>query len=128
MHEIFVPKDTDVFVSILASNSNPDIWGPDSYEWKPERWLTSMPDAVIETHVPGVYSHLMTFLGGGRSCIGFKFSQLEMKVVLSLLVASFKFSPSNKEVVWKMTGIVTPTTVGNKTPTPELPLVVELVA
>ncbi|KAJ3516546.1 hypothetical protein NLJ89_g1046 [Agrocybe chaxingu] len=128
MREIFVPKDTDVFVSILASNTNPDIWGPDSYEWKPDRWLTSMPDAVIETHVPGVYSHLMTFLGGGRSCIGFKFSQLEMKVVLSLLIASFKFSPSNKEVVWKMTGIVTPTTAGNKTPTPELPLVVELMA
>ncbi|CAA7267174.1 unnamed protein product [Cyclocybe aegerita] len=127
MHEIIVPKDTDVFVSILSSNrnSNPEIWGPDSYEWKPERWLTSMPDAVVETRVPGVYSHL--WVPAVEPFLSLSNLQ-QIEVVLSVLIASFKFSPSNKEVVWKMTGIVTPTTAGNKTPTPELPLVVELVA
>ncbi|KAJ3504638.1 hypothetical protein NLJ89_g7834 [Agrocybe chaxingu] len=128
IHELFIPKHTEITLSILSSNTNPEIWGPDSYEWKPERWLTSMPDTVTAAHIPGVYSHLMTFLGGGRSCIGFKFAQLEMKVVLSLLISSFKFSPSSKEIVWQMTEIVTPTTAGNETPTPELPLVVELAA
>ncbi len=56
--EIFVPKGTDVIVSGFGANCNPDLWGPDSYEWKPERWLCSLPDSVIEAHIPGVYSHL----------------------------------------------------------------------
>ena len=58
MHEIFVPKDTPVFVSIQASNKNPDIWGPDADEWKPERWLAPLPDALGKAHVPGVYANL----------------------------------------------------------------------
>ncbi|KAF8968134.1 cytochrome P450 [Flammula alnicola] len=78
IHEIPVPKGTDVYVSILASNRNPELWGPDSYEWKPERWLKPLPEALLDARIPGVYSHLLTFIGGGRSCIGFKFSQLEM--------------------------------------------------
>ncbi|CAA7266052.1 unnamed protein product [Cyclocybe aegerita] len=108
INEIPVPKNTSICVSILASNRNPKLWGPDSYEWKPERWLNPLPQPLIDAHIPGVYSHLMTFLGGGRSCIGFKFSQLEMKVVLALLLDKLEFSPSDKSVVWHMTGIVTP--------------------
>ena len=30
--------------------------------------------------IVGIYSNLLTFLGGGRACIGFKFSQLEMSM------------------------------------------------
>jgi hypothetical protein len=56
--ELFVPKDTLIFASLLGSNTNPDLWGPDSYEWKPERWLTPVPDSVVEARIPGVYSHL----------------------------------------------------------------------
>ncbi|CAA7267173.1 unnamed protein product [Cyclocybe aegerita] len=128
IHEIPIPNNTNVIISILASNRNPEVWGPDSYDWKPGRWLQPLPDTVIQAHIPGIYSHLMTFLGGGRACIGFKFSQLEMKVVLSILVASFKFSPSDKEVLWKMNGIATPTTADNETVLPRLPLVVERAA
>ncbi|KAJ3510085.1 hypothetical protein NLJ89_g4875 [Agrocybe chaxingu] len=128
IHEIPIPNNTNVIISILASNRNPEVWGPDSYDWKPERWLQPLPDTVIQAHIPGIYSHLMTFLGGGRACIGFKFSQLEMKVVLSILVASFKFSPSDKEIMWKMNGIATPTTADNETVLPRLPLMVELAA
>ena len=58
MHEIFVPKDTPVFVSIQASNTNPDIWGPDAGEWKPERWLAALPESVADAKMPGVYSNL----------------------------------------------------------------------
>ncbi|KAF5313993.1 hypothetical protein D9611_006969 [Ephemerocybe angulata] len=108
--EIFIPKDTEVVVSILSCNRDPKIWGPDAAEWKPERWLSPLPDAIAEAKVPGVYSHLMTFLGGGRACIGFKFSQLEMKIVLSLLLQNFKFAPTDKKVVWQSNAIIQPTT------------------
>jgi cytochrome P450 len=60
MHEVLVPKGTKIFPSILSSNRNIDVWGSDSDEWKPERWMdaTGLPDSVVEAHIPGIYSHL----------------------------------------------------------------------
>lgn len=124
MHSIMIPKNTKVFISILNANRDPALWGPDAHEWKPERWLSPLPQAVTDAKVPGIYGNLMTFLGGGRSCIGFKFSQLEMKVVLCALIPKFRFSAS-KEIRWQMSGIVTPTVEGSLVP--QLPLNVELV-
>ncbi|RPD54880.1 cytochrome P450 [Lentinus tigrinus ALCF2SS1-7] len=105
MQEIPVQKGTVVVVGLLSSNQNKQVWGEDALEWKPERWLTPLPDSVAEAKIPGVYSNLMTFLGGGRACIGFKFSQLEMKVVLCLLLSKFTFTPSPKPIFWNLSGI-----------------------
>lgn len=58
MTEILIPNNTKVIVGMRASNTNPELWGPDSYEWKPERWLKPLPDSVIEAHLPGIYSNL----------------------------------------------------------------------
>ena len=87
MNEIPVPNNTNIIIAIYAANRNPEIWGPDSYDWKPERWLDPPPESVTKAHIPGVYSHLyvliafcngpgtnsfspsMTFLGGGRACM-----------------------------------------------------------
>ncbi|KAF5323100.1 hypothetical protein D9611_009211 [Ephemerocybe angulata] len=129
MHEVVVPKGTRIFISALASNRNPELWGSDSYEWKPERWLSPLPDALVNAKVPGVYSHLMTFLGGGRACIGFKFSELEMKLVLAVLIPKFRFAlEENKEIFWQMGTIVTPI-IDEKDGSlqPQLPLIVSAV-
>ncbi|GLB40488.1 putative cytochrome P450 family protein [Lyophyllum shimeji] len=125
MQSLLIPNDTKVFISILNANRDPTLWGPDASEWKPECWLSPLPEALRDAHIPGIYSHLMTFLGGGQACIGFKFSQLEMKVVLSTLVSQFRFSPSDKDIFWQMSGIVTPTVKGSSLLT-QLPLKVEL--
>ncbi|KAI4520759.1 cytochrome P450 [Schizophyllum commune Loenen D] len=106
MSDVFVPAHTPVLISALSANRNPELWGEDAAEWKPERWLKPLPQKVVDAHIPGVYSHLMTFLGGGRACIGFKFSQLEMKVVLVELLDAFVISPSSKKVHWRMSNIV----------------------
>ena len=58
MNEILIPNNTNVIISIYAANRNPEIWGPDSYEWKPERWLNPPPETVTDARIPGVYSHL----------------------------------------------------------------------
>lgn len=51
-------KHTPVFVGLISSNTSTDIWGPDANEWKPERWLSPLPDTVTESKVPGIYSNL----------------------------------------------------------------------
>ncbi|THU78506.1 cytochrome P450 [Dendrothele bispora CBS 962.96] len=126
--EVHIPNNTHVVISILNSNRNPAIWGPDAFEWKPERWLEPLPNEVLEARIPGIYSPLMTFNAGGRSCIGFKFSQLEMKTVLSMLIAKFEFEASDKEVFWQMNKIVTPSVEGLGGGTrPQMPLMVSRV-
>ncbi|KAI0754112.1 cytochrome P450 [Daedaleopsis nitida] len=120
MHEIVVPAGTAIVVGLLAANRNKALWGEDALEWKPERWLSPLPASVLDAKIPGVYANLMTFMGGGRACIGFKFSQLEMKTVLCSLLSKFTFAPSGKEIVWNLAGIRFPT-VGDG-PKPSLPL------
>lgn len=56
--EIFIPEDTTLFVGIRAINTDPLIWGPDAKEWKPERFLKSLPESVTDAKVPGVYANL----------------------------------------------------------------------
>ena len=61
MHEVVVPNGTTILISILNSNRDPAVWGPDACEWKPERWLSPLPDTVIDAPTPGAYSNLWVF-------------------------------------------------------------------
>ncbi|KAI0747034.1 cytochrome P450 [Daedaleopsis nitida] len=127
MHEVIVPRGVMVLVHLQASNKNKALWGEDADEWKPERWLgTSLPAVLEEARIPGVYSNLMTFSGGVRSCIGFKFSQLEMKVLLAIFLTSFSFelSDSDKPIVWNSSGVMYPT-MGEESTKPEMLLKVK---
>ncbi|KAJ4474910.1 cytochrome P450 [Lentinula aciculospora] len=124
IHELAVPSGTTIFVSIFNANRNANLWGQDANKWKPERWLSPLPESLVDARIPGTK---MTFIGGGRSCIGFKFSQLEMKVVISTLVETFPFSPSDKEsqIFWQMNGVTAP--VIGKDNHPQLPINISLV-
>ncbi|THV06955.1 hypothetical protein K435DRAFT_848633 [Dendrothele bispora CBS 962.96] len=55
---------------------------------RPERWGKE-PEAAHE--IPGVWSHLLTFIGGARACIGWRFSVVEMKAILFTLIRAFEF-------------------------------------
>lgn len=56
--EIPVPKDTAIVIGVRACNRNKALWGEDALEFKPERWLSPLPDAITKAHIPGVYSNL----------------------------------------------------------------------
>ncbi|KAI5116491.1 hypothetical protein M0805_000625 [Coniferiporia weirii] len=124
--EITVPKNTGIFISILGANLSTKIWGDDAEEWKPERWLKPLPESVSEAHLPGVYSQMMTFIGGGRACIGFKFSEMEMKMVLSVLLEKFVFEPG-PDLDWEFSVISFPIPKDTTDRMPRLPLKVSLV-
>ncbi|KAG8745688.1 hypothetical protein FRC11_013005 [Ceratobasidium sp. 423] len=86
---ISVQKGDMIRIPILTLHNMKEIWGEDAGEFKPERW-GNLPEAVKE--MPGVWGHLMTFIHGQRSCIGFRFSIIEMKALLYTLVRSIEFS------------------------------------
>ncbi|KAB5588790.1 Cytochrome P450 family protein [Ceratobasidium theobromae] len=86
--EIRVKKGDAIIIPMLALNRAKDVWGEDAMEFRPERW-DNLPHAVKD--MPGVWSHIMTFLHGPHACIGYRFSVVEMKVLLYSLVRAFEF-------------------------------------
>ncbi|CAE6536421.1 unnamed protein product [Rhizoctonia solani] len=128
--EIPVKKGTNIYLSILAANRDKQTWGEDADQFKPSRWLDELPLAVRESKNPGVYSSTMTFLGGPRACIGFKFSQLEMKIVLAKLIKAFKFELGEHQIGWGSDGITKPYITyadGTKSPSHTMPMKVSIV-
>ncbi|VDB91029.1 unnamed protein product [Peniophora sp. CBMAI 1063] len=121
--ELLVEAGTFIVIGATAVNRDPLIWGPTSEQWIPERWLDPLPKSVTDAHLPSVYGNLMSFMGGGRSCIGFKFAEAEIKVVLHVLISRFKFEPpASADIQWCMYNFATPTVDGK----PSLPLKVTM--
>ncbi|KZT70365.1 cytochrome P450 [Daedalea quercina L-15889] len=76
--ELTVSAGTEAVIGTLGCHTSKALWGEDALEWKPERWLSPLPESIAEAGMPGVTSHLMSFFGGKRACIGFKFAEMEM--------------------------------------------------
>jgi cytochrome P450 len=68
---------TQLAASILLVQYDPELYPPDPHAFRPERFLEGAPEAY--TWVP--------FGGGVRRCLGAAFAQLEMKVVISKILA-----------------------------------------
>ncbi|KAF5371664.1 hypothetical protein D9758_003587 [Tetrapyrgos nigripes] len=127
-----VPKGTTLFVGIANANliASKAVWKYDAEEWKPERWMKDFNESdgleneILESNeqrwkgmkLPGIYHGMLSFYGGGRSCIGYKFAQIEMKILLITLLSKFKFGPAPKiseddsasEIVWNLSQIISP--------------------
>ncbi|KAJ7879689.1 cytochrome P450 [Mycena leptocephala] len=83
-----IPKGQEIYLPLLAVNTDKALWGEDAAEFKPERW-DHLPEAVKA--IPSVWSHLMTFFAGPHNCIGFRFSVAEQKALLFTLIRAFEF-------------------------------------
>ncbi|KAF9527856.1 cytochrome P450 [Crepidotus variabilis] len=80
LSSVTVPKGTILFVGIATANRLETIWGSDAKEWKPERWLSDTSPMAQDPSLklPGIYHGMLSFFGGGRACVGYKFAQLEI--------------------------------------------------
>ncbi|QRV78471.1 cytochrome P450 family protein [Ceratobasidium sp. AG-Ba] len=128
-----VKAGTRIVTSLHMANRYGKIWGERADEFWPDRWIGSKLDEVTEsgTHLPGVYSAMMSFGAGSSSCIGFKFALLEIKVMVAVMVKSFKFEPSqHNPSQWETVGVQFPFLKSDPTGierNPKLPLrVIEL--
>ncbi|KAJ6533502.1 cytochrome P450 [Mycena capillaripes] len=89
VHETLrVTKGQTILIPIEAMNRDKAIWGADAAEFIPERWEAETP---ISNSIPGIWGHMLTFIGGPRACIGYRFSLVEMKALLFTLVRAFEF-------------------------------------
>jgi cytochrome P450 len=79
-----VPAGTVIYVLANAINRLPMYWGPTADEFNPDRW-----DKLPETYTTNAF---MTFLQGPRGCVGRKFAETEMKVLLCCLLSWFEFA------------------------------------
>ncbi|KAI9062669.1 cytochrome P450 [Trametes sanguinea] len=118
-----VAKGDVILIPIKALNRLESLWGPDAHEFRPERWETP-PDAI--SCIPGVWGHILSFLGGPRACIGYRFSIVEMKALLYALVRAFEFELAvAPEDIKKTPGIVQrPALRDDPTGTAQMPLIV----
>ena len=109
--------------------------------FRPDRW-DAVPDAA--NAIPGVWSHLFSFLGGPHNCIGWRFSLAEcvihslsfypifvltcrtscrMKCLLYTLIRTFEFelAVSPEELTVGRTAVQRPTLISDPTK-PQLPM------
>lgn len=91
IHELEIPKGIKIMTSVGAYNRNKEIFGQDAHLFNPERWLNA---GVNKTSSVGVLGNLLTFSGGVRSCIGWKFAMLELQAFTFELVGSFEYMPT----------------------------------
>ncbi|KAK2463019.1 hypothetical protein APHAL10511_004674 [Amanita phalloides] len=88
LSSISLKKGQVVIIPLSAIHKDKSIWGEDALDFRPERW-ECLPESV--NAIPGIWSHLLSFWGGPRSCIGFRFAITEMKALVFTLVRAFEF-------------------------------------
>lgn len=96
-----VPGGTIVYVLANAINHLPAYWGKDADTFNPDRW-----DNLPESWTNNAF---MTFLQGPRGCIGRKFAETEMKVLLCALLSIYEFERDESTPdpeAWKMWRLV----------------------
>eukprot|EP00598_Pedospumella_elongata_P007499 CAMPEP_0184967488 /NCGR_PEP_ID=MMETSP1098-20130426/849_1 /TAXON_ID=89044 /ORGANISM="Spumella elongata, Strain CCAP 955/1" /LENGTH=438 /DNA_ID=CAMNT_0027488957 /DNA_START=237 /DNA_END=1553 /DNA_ORIENTATION=+ len=80
-----IPKGNTFMVNMQGVHHNPEFW-PEPLVYKPERFF--------EPWAPYTF---LPFVEGPRMCLGQFLSLLESKIVLSILLSTYKFEVTNKE-------------------------------
>ncbi|KAJ7650920.1 cytochrome P450 [Roridomyces roridus] len=89
LSQLPVKKGQAIMIAIASYHRLEALWGEDAHEFNPSRWLDGNP---CKGNALGPYGHLLSFLGGPRVCLGWRFGVLEAQVILSELIASFDFT------------------------------------
>lgn len=86
---IEIPCGMIIQANVWDIHYNPNIWGDDPQQFKPERFS-------IEEKRKRHPMAWLPFGGGPRTCVGLRLAQLEGKMAIIKLFKKFNFYPSNK--------------------------------
>ncbi|KAM7521956.1 hypothetical protein LguiA_011858 [Lonicera macranthoides] len=90
--DINVPQGVNLWTLVTALHTDPENWGPDSYNFNPERFANGITGAC---KLPHLY---MPFGVGPRVCLGQNLATVELKILISLILSNFSFTLSPKYV------------------------------
>lgn len=111
IYEIPIKAGQTIHIPTVAINRLASVWG-DGDAFRPERWIEKKnlpgPD-----HLPGTWSHILTFLTGPRSCLGYRLAIFEMKVLLISYIRQFHIEPAG-EIETRMSATIQPRVVGRQ--------------
>ncbi len=80
---IVLPKKTQVVTLFKIMHNDPEIWGSDAHEFKPERFMNE----TLYDKVPrSAYS---PFASGPRNCVGKRLAEIEILLTLSSIVKNY---------------------------------------
>ncbi|KAJ8480420.1 hypothetical protein OPV22_024147 [Ensete ventricosum] len=88
LRDIHIPKGITISTPIASLHHDPEYWGSDTDEFKPNRFSRGIAGACRSPHA------YIPFGSGTRTCAGQNFAMVELKVILSLLLSKFVFSVS----------------------------------
>ncbi|ESK90192.1 cytochrome p450 [Moniliophthora roreri MCA 2997] len=121
--EVPVQAGQRILVDIGVYNRLEAVWGPDANEWNPSRFLDN--SAPMKSVSVGMTANLLTFSGGSKGCIGWRFALMELHALLAGLLEQFHFSlPADVEIRSAQLGLTVPIVGGKENEGPMLPLVV----
>ncbi|RDB25147.1 hypothetical protein Hypma_007406 [Hypsizygus marmoreus] len=128
INELPIPKGQKIITSINGYNRRKDIFGEDAHTFNPERWLHS--GGVKKSASVGVMGNIMTFSGGIRACIGWRFAVVELQAFLVELVGGFEFSltPDAQKIRRESASVMVPTVEGEVEKGVQMPLRVRVAA
>ncbi|KAL4249351.1 cytochrome P450 family protein [Abortiporus biennis] len=119
--DVKISKGTFIHIPIEAFHLDKEVWGEDAWSFDPDRW-DHLPDAA--SSLPGLYANLLTFSAGPRSCIGYKFSIVEIKTFLFILLTKFVFKPTGEKIGKANVVLTRPYLVGNTAAGSQCPIFV----
>lgn len=89
-----VPAGTYIALALAAINRSPHLWGPESEQFIPERWIVNTINGSKIDNSGGsgsTYSNL-TFLQGPRGCTGKLFAKEEIRRTVAAFVENFELT------------------------------------
>ncbi|KAJ6507011.1 cytochrome P450 [Mycena sanguinolenta] len=90
-----VRKGEVVLVGIASYQRDKSRWGENPDKFDPLRWVDGR---VIQGEAIGPYANLLSFLGGPRTCLGWRFAVMEMQTIFSELLGKFSFALPEDEL------------------------------
>ncbi|KAF8051527.1 hypothetical protein N665_1710s0002 [Sinapis alba] len=83
-----IPNGTNIWIDVVAMHHDPELWGDDVNEFRPERFDGSLHGGCKNK------MGFMPFGFGGRMCIGRNLTSMEYKIVMSMVLSQFEISVS----------------------------------